>query len=497
MGTFNTLPLFQDTYSLANFSKLIVSGSDRLSFLQGQLTLDHNSLRPGLAQLSSRLDRSGRIQSCFYTTIQDQTFVLYSVSETIDHLKADLEKFIISEDVELLSLPLEDFDLKRLENQKVNPNDVVLSLGGVLFVISPRNQAQSSGMLELDAISFFTEQPILKNVEKKILINESPLSVIGLSLSKGCFLGQETASKLLVRGKNTYVPRLVLKKSDCTLLNVKDQKIEEFDFLNQAFLKLKFKNNEERLSFIELAEKKQVEYLDLDPSSLDVMSLVEKKANSAFENSLDFFHQNKYDESLMLVEQCLILNPTHLEAYELKAQILSSLNQNEKAIQTMYDLLEINPKNFMAHTNLSLFYIKLNNVEKAEEHKALAASMQMSQGSVNQQELDDRKRNEQDRRISMFEEVLEIDPEDEMALSGLATIFLERELYKKSLTYFEVLIKLKPQHLDYAFKTGINYLKAGMLDQARSQFSKSLALAKEKNDQTKCELIENYLNSIS
>jgi len=497
MGTFKTLQLFQDIYSLSNFSKLVVTGTDSLSFLQGQLTLDHQSLLPGKAQLSCRLDRTGRVQFSFFTAIQDKSFVLFSLTETIEQLKGDLEKFIISEDVELQSFVLEKCVLKRLHQQVLNSNDVILSLGGEIFVITQDEQAHSFNLVELEAISFFTEQPQFKLLEKKILINESPLSVIGLSLTKGCFLGQETASKLLVRGKSTYVPRVVINKNDYSRINIGDQKMEEFKYENHSFIKLKFKNNEERLSFLELAEKKEVETLDIDPLMLDVLKLIERKANQFFEESLDFFHQSNYEKSLILIEQCLCLNSNHLEAYELKAQILSSLNQNERAIETMYKLLEISPRNFMAHTNLSLFFIKLNNVEKAEEHKALAASMQMSSGSVNQKELDDRKRSEQDRRISMFEEVLEIDPEDEMALSGLASIYLERELFKKSLTYFEALIKLKPQHLEYAFKTGINYLKAGMIDQARLQFNKSLVVAKEKNDQTKCELIENYLKSIS
>lgn len=498
MITLNTDSLFKDSYSLNQFSKLKIYGDDIVSFLQGQLTNDINNINSKWAHLASRLDRTGRIQFAFYLLKDEQSYVVLSLADQIKSLKEDLEKYVISEDVNFEITSLEGCSLEKYEVMNSKKNEVVLSLGGQLFSLSSKND--DTHEIDFHQLQFFFEQPELINT-KKVLINDSPISTVGLSLNKGCFLGQETASKLLIRGKSTYVSRLIIEadsKSELEKLShlIGNRKMEELSFQNKIYAKLKFKNEDEKTTFINVIKNENIKYYEIKISHLDIEFQKQEIVNQLFENAIDLFHKNQLIASVEMVQKCIELNSLKLEAYELLAQAQSAMGKNEDAINTMNVLLEVDPNSFMAHTNLSIFYLKLNNIEKAEEHKAFAASKQMSMGSVNQNELDQRKRADQDRRMAMFSEVLEIDPEDEMALSGLANIYLERELYKKSLNYFEALIKMRPTNLDYLFKTGLNYLKAGMKEDATLSLTKALVMAKEKNDLTKCALIENYLKSI-
>jgi uncharacterized protein HemY len=79
----------------------------------------------------------------------------------------------------------------------------------------------------------------------------------------------------------------------------------------------------------------------------------------------------------------------------------------------------------MVHTNLSLFYMKLGDKVAAEEEKAKGVIKQFGKfaGAKKAEQLaaEDvaKKRADAERKRAMFEEVLEIDSEDPIALFGL------------------------------------------------------------------------------
>lgn len=86
-----------------------------------------------------------------------------------------------------------------------------------------------------------------------------------------------------------------------------------------------------------------------------------------------------YTEVKKLIEKALKENPKNEDAYELLGVVLARENNFSEAIVAMQKLEELNPALVMAKTNLSIFYMKLGDKEKAEEYKAKATVAQFDE----------------------------------------------------------------------------------------------------------------------
>src|SRR5260221_14243150 len=81
----------------------MVTGADAATFLHSQLTNEVNALKPGEGNLSARVTRTGNLVRYFslHRLPPDfaPDFVLLLERDGIPNLRADLEKFAISDDV--------------------------------------------------------------------------------------------------------------------------------------------------------------------------------------------------------------------------------------------------------------------------------------------------------------------------------------------------------------------------------------------------------------
>ena len=83
----------------SEYEALLICGPDAERFLQGQLTNDISKLENNSFQLQCRLDRGGRVQSYFYLLKGVEGFIALVPQELKEDLKADLEKYIIMDDL--------------------------------------------------------------------------------------------------------------------------------------------------------------------------------------------------------------------------------------------------------------------------------------------------------------------------------------------------------------------------------------------------------------
>ena len=91
-----------------------------------------------------------------------------------------------------------------------------------------------------------------------------------------------------------------------------------------------------------------------------------------YRRALDFFADSRLEEASRLLQKALELDPKFADAYEALGIVCSRMDRLDEAIGCMDKLLEIDPDSVMAHTNLSVFYMKKGMKEKAEEEKAKA-----------------------------------------------------------------------------------------------------------------------------
>ena len=97
--------------------------------------------------------------------------------------------------------------------------------------------------------------------------------------------------------------------------------------------------------------------------------------------ALDLFGEGRLEEAARAIEAILLLEPDFFDAYEGLAMTYSRMGDLDRAIGLMDELAAKDPDNIMAHTNLSVFYMKKGMKEKAEEEKAKAVVLQFARNA--------------------------------------------------------------------------------------------------------------------
>ncbi|MCK6471438.1 MAG: tetratricopeptide repeat protein [Planctomycetes bacterium] len=150
-----------------------------------------------------------------------------------------------------------------------------------------------------------------------------------------------------------------------------------------------------------------------------------ERARFLHDRAIRTFAEHRDEEAARLLEEALRLDPSFADAYESLGVILGRASRFHEAIDIFKRLEEVAPNEPMVHTNLSLFYMKLGDKEKAEDEKAKATVKQFG-AILERNEIDARLAEERAKRVedarrkrAMFEEVLEIDAVDPVALFGL------------------------------------------------------------------------------
>jgi folate-binding protein YgfZ len=152
---------------------------------------------------------------------------------------------------------------------------------------------------------------------------------------------------------------------------------------------------------------------------------VKSRVTFLHDRAIRLFADQQDEKAIDMLNQALRLDPSFADGYEALGVILGRSGKFHEAIDIFKRLEEVAPNEPMVHTNLSLFYMKLGDKQAAEDEKAKATVKQFSRfGAMKKEEqraaeATAHAQAEAQRRKSMFEEVLQIDPEDPIALFGL------------------------------------------------------------------------------
>jgi len=150
-----------------------------------------------------------------------------------------------------------------------------------------------------------------------------------------------------------------------------------------------------------------------------------ERARHLHERAVLDFSQGRDDEAVTRLEEALRLDPSHAESYEALGVILGRNEKFHEAIDIFKRLEEVAPLEPMVHTNLSLFYMKLGDKEEAERQMARSTEKRflgLDDTRAHQEQAaleEENRRADAERKAAMFGEVLEIDPDDPLALMGL------------------------------------------------------------------------------
>lgn len=496
------------TYSLNEENDLfLVSGMDAERFLSGQLTNNISILENHRFQLQARLDRGGKLKAFFYLLKAEKDFYLLVSKEFSKNLIEDLNKYIIMDDVEIGLAEQKVWLLFTSYEDPASEYNLTSHFKGaygfyptVLTFCEPKH-AKRMDKEQFKKISLMQGEPVI-NITAKLdtLVTDTIVNLTGVSLEKGCFLGQETVSKIETRRGGAYFPvSLKLSKEDYdkvesqNILKIEDRKVGEViwkgtfndDQIILASLIRDYRVDKRKLvlNCNEIEIKAEVNYLPYFPAFLK-----KDLVDDLYEKAVKTFHQNKEEEAVSQFEEILKIDPLNEDSFEAIGVIFGRMEKYVEGITFMDKVLSANPDSVMAHTNKSLFYMRMGEIEKAEEEKAQATVK--SFGSFGKEA--EKKRKEEEfkkqelaeieRRFDMFNQVLEIDPEDSLANYGLADIFFQRGEPIKSIPLLEKVLSENEKYSVGYLLLGKCYLELDQLDQAREVFEKGISIASTQGD---------------
>ena len=220
---------------LKSWNLISVTGDDKESYLQGQLTCDLATLTPQESTLAAHCDAKGKVFSIFRCFQNKDGYSLFHHSSTIETSLKEIKKYSVFSKVELdIS---SDIAIGLLGSNADNVIDNLSSTRGNVRTIDGGSAVKIENnrwllVLNCDAVeaildslhsAFFAEEDIWDkfDIEKGIprIIEATQNTQIpqafnlqainGISFSKGCYTGQETVARAKYRGTNKRAMAIV------------------------------------------------------------------------------------------------------------------------------------------------------------------------------------------------------------------------------------------------------------------------------------------------
>lgn len=303
------------------------------------------------------------------------------------------------------------------------------------------------------------------DMDTRNVIPETTLERDCISYEKGCYLGQEVVARLKAYGsvKRALAGLVFAEEGPPVGLAARGDAAMKREIVSKgktigtitsscfsptldAWVALAYLDRDHRVpgSVLDasLGEEETLVHAEVRTLPLYAAPSREARARTLYDNALDLFQADLRDEddsAILLLRRAILLEPDFEDAYEVLGVILHRQGLTDDAIRIMRQLVELNPDCLMAHTNLSVFYVAKGLIQEAEEEKAKSAVIEIQKISdehaARQAAESERTRlvDEARRKISMFEEVLEIDPDDPVATFGLGKAYVQLGQYEDAI----------------------------------------------------------------
>jgi tRNA-modifying protein YgfZ len=238
----------------AEYAYIVVSGKDRASYLQGLLTNDIAALRPGQGCYTAYLTAQGRMIADLWVYELGDVMLLRLLRDVKPTVLAKLDQFIFSEDVQLgdvtdtfigvglvgpESRPLLSSVLDSSEdtmNELAEHGNLRATFNGQPVIVlrssdlgepgfevlveaiafQPLRAAiHHAGAVEIDAATAETLRieggvpKFLQDMDEETIPLEAGIESRAISLTKGCYVGQEVIIRVLHRGHGRVARKLV------------------------------------------------------------------------------------------------------------------------------------------------------------------------------------------------------------------------------------------------------------------------------------------------
>lgn len=209
-----------------------------------------------------------------------------------------------------------------------------------------------------------------------------------------------------------------------------------------------------------------------------------ERAAHLYEQAVELFRAGDDPAAVTRLEQALDLVPDHADALETLGVILGRLERYAEAVAVFQRLEAAAPTEPMVHANLSLMFMKLGDIEEAERQKALGTMKRfgVSGDAAAAAEQRAAREAEAQRRLDMFREVLDLDPEDPLALSGAGDALTDLGRAEEAEPLLARAAAAQPEQTAPYLKHGKALEALGRPDEAAAVYRAGIAVASRRGD---------------
>jgi folate-binding Fe-S cluster repair protein YgfZ/Flp pilus assembly protein TadD len=486
------------------YTQIAIDGSDAETFLQGQLSQDVKKISESQQFLPATiLNAKGVLEFHFILARREQQFYLFCDPDIKNALIERLNRFIVMEDVVVSEMASPRYFIVGIELIERLRDEMPASImlghywgDRVAIVLDEKviDQIQEFGYPTFSKNELYDYATLsgfpVETFHAGQLVTNTLLMNSAVANQKGCFIGNETVAKIWNnRGAHKFPVWLTFDGevdqtiantfSEIVIANTNFSIIKAMEIAGKYYV-LASLPREYRVESMKLEveignTRYQVEVSNHAPFNNDPIS----KSQELYQRALHYFaHNEEAATPEYLLKLAILTNPKNADAYESLGVLLARQEKFYDAIAMMQAWQEIDPENPMVHTNLSLYFMKVGNIHQAEEEKALAVAKQFQASAklVEEKNLAEKMANEARQkmmqRMEMFQKVLEIDENDDIALNGLAEIYKEQGQIKKAHELYEKVLQVNPN-------LSVAYLNLAEINLAMSDKSKAKSILEQ------------------
>ncbi len=215
------------------------------------------------------------------------------------------------------------------------------------------------------------------------------------------------------------------------------------------------------------AAAKYEEVLKEDPSHIP----------SRFNLAVCFAKTGKTDEAIATYRTLLDQNSSIYEARVNLALLLDQTGKRAEAGEQFEKALALRPDDLQAELNVSMFWVRGNELEKAYPHLIRVAEKGINSRDVYiaLSEIEHTRNNELKSR-EYLEKAIQLDPQNTKLLQQLATSYYLEKNYAKAAPLLEQLTKADPKNPDYFYLLGKSYEELKVYPRALSAMQQVLQI---------------------
>jgi folate-binding protein YgfZ len=367
-----------------------------------------------------------------------------------------------------------------------------------------------------------------QDIDDNIILPQTGLELATVSYTKGCYLGQETVARVKTYGAvqralvgiriAQWPSHYPLPLSGSFPVSIDGQPVGWITSVGYSpvldtTVAMAYLDKHHRVPGQTLTL--QFAYSDNTAQTLITISAVvtnlpfwtpEHQAKCLLDKGLSCFassHPEGLNQAIALLESALVLDPALADACEALGVMYSRQGLYAKAIAMMHRLLALDADRVMAHTNLSIYYLKLGDKDRAEEEKAkatvLGMRLKMKEAGLDPTEVETKRLQRETalrERVALFLDALQGNPDDPLGNFGLAMAYIELNELRLAITPLEKTLLAQPKHSVAYLNLGNCYNRLGQTIQAMDVYHRGIAVASQQGDRIPLQTMQQALSAL-